>query len=176
MNHEFALLIYNLYRTPENSRRWFIRAIGGMVYRKDKKKTNGYWVAIQLSWINHGHTVIDVSEVDWHITLGRYICNVEKKLSSIAELINERWVNWIDFDLVINPERRLNLASCIMWEFNTCLKSLAHCRVITQSEQMLGDRFQAYQKRRCLAKHPRFHLSQWNRDDSILESGSDAEE
>ena len=63
-----------------------------------------------------------------------------------------------------------------MWEFNTCLKSLAHCRVITQSEQMLGDRFQAYQRRRCLAKHPRFHLSQWNKGDAILESDSDVEE
>ena len=174
-NHEFAQLIYNLYSTPGNSRRWIIRAIGEIIYRRDREKRNGYWVAIKLNWINHGHTVIDVSEVDWHITLGRYICS-DDRLPSTAELINKRWDKWVDFDLVINPEARMRAASCIMWEFNTSPKTVSHCQLITQSEQMLNARFEAYGERRCLTKHPRFHLSQWNRNCSSTEADSDIEE
>ena len=174
-NHEFAQLIYNLYQTRENSRRWIIRAIGEMIFRRDKKETNGYWVAIKLNWINHGHAVIDVSEVDWHITLGRYRCR-DDRLASTAELINKHWDNWVDFDLVINPDTRLDSASCIMWEFNTSFRARGNCQLITKSEQMLDARFETYRKRRCLAKHPRFHLSQWNRNASIVEMDSDTEE
>ena len=174
-NHQFAELIYHTRAVSAGTRNWNIKVLGEMIYDVSEDRTNlcgtVYWVAIKLNWVVHDHLVIDVSEVDWHITLGYYMCS-EVELSPtgvVATRINEIWNEYITLDLVI-ADQRFDPKCCIMWEFNT-LK--AEAKQITRSEQILSSRLVACaSEKRCLTKHPRLHLSQWNRDPALASSTS----
>ena len=164
MNHQFAILIYSYHKVPEHKQRWRIRVRGEMIFCRDEDRKSGYWVALKLNWINHGYSIIDVSEVDWHITLGHFICN-DDELVSITRKTNQKWEKWRVFDLVINERTPMNAAECIMWEFNTSphiLHETDHHRLV-QTEQIINARCASYKHRRSLTKNPRLHLSQWSK-------------
>ena len=127
----------------EKTRRWRIGAIGEMVFSNEEEITNGYWIGIQLQWIQHGSIMIDVADVDWHITLGHFICNVGQ-LEILTPRINRLWKEWLIFDLVINERTSMDPAGCIMWEFNTSPQAVSNCSVLVQSEQIIDACYKAY--------------------------------
>ena len=71
-NHQFAEMIYS--NTVTDNTNWRIKVLGELVYQKcherEQHVSSSFWAAIKLNWVVHDHFVIDVSEVDWHITLG----------------------------------------------------------------------------------------------------------
>ena len=75
-NHQFAAMIYNSKVVAQ--RNWKIKVLGELMYREcseiDPRVSSSFWVDIKLNWVAHGHYVIDVSEVAWHISLGTYLC------------------------------------------------------------------------------------------------------
>ena len=134
-----------------------------MVFSNDEGNENGYWVAIKLNWVNHGHFIIDVSEVNWHITLAYFTIRLtEEDLASLIKEINEDWDVWRVLDLVINGMTTMEVEECIMWEFNTSPKSKSDCWVVVKSQQKIKNYCGPYKPLPALTKTPRLHVSQWN--------------